>query len=356
MMIKIISKILAFFYGITRVNWFKAFARSNSKAENVLWMIPCWPRFWKYNKSYMVGDFAHIRYFHRHNIPYKIVIGKSIGKYTNKNIFYTISRLYNPYQLHNWAANMLCAVKELEDQGNTLFASYKEAQYWENKVHMHKMFAELGINHPKTWVFERGKQINLDEIPFPVLYKDVHTAGSIGMKKINNRAELDEIIALKHSQGIYTFLIQELINMRKDLRVIIIGDEIVLHYWRVNNDKDWKPTATSGGSKVDFVTFPEQWRSHIMETFKRLQIRTGAFDITWQNDDLSTEPLYLEISPSYMPNPRPNEKYKDAPYSAFKKDLFCKDPYFKKVVDILLEEKEAVIDLYFKDIQAGIKR
>ena len=30
--------------------------------------------------------------------------------------------------------------------------------------------------------------------------------------------------------------------MKRDLRVIIVNDEIVLHYWRINNSAEWKPT------------------------------------------------------------------------------------------------------------------
>jgi len=106
--------------------------------------------------------------------------------------------------------------------------------------------------------------------------------------------------------------------MRRDLRVICVGDEIVHYYWRINNDKDWKPTSTGKGSSVDFEFFPEQWRDFILSEFKKFNIPTGAFDVAWENDDLNTQPLILEVSPTYQVNPKvSNPKHLEA-YGKFK--------------------------------------
>ncbi|WP_264291210.1 hypothetical protein [Aliarcobacter butzleri] len=38
---------------------------------------------------------------------------------------------------------------------------------------------------------------------------------------------------------------------------------------------------------------------------EKFNLDTGAFDIAWNNDDLNTEPYFLEVSPFYQPNPIP---------------------------------------------------
>ena len=48
------------------------------------------------------------------------------------------------------------------------------------------------------------------------------------------------------------------INIRKDMRIIFVGSEIVLHYWRNNPSEEWRPTSTSYDSKTDFITFPDR--------------------------------------------------------------------------------------------------
>ena len=67
-------------------------------------------------------------------------------------------------------------------------------------------------------------------------------------------------------------ILQRLLNMRRDLRVILVGNEIILHYWRINLSDEWKPTSTGFGSQVDFENFPENWRSWIIDSFNKLKI------------------------------------------------------------------------------------
>ena len=109
-----------------------------------------------------------------------------------------------------------------------------------------------------------------------------------GVYKIENASQLEK---LNFKNDIYIF--QKLLNIRRDLRVTIVGDEIVHFYWRINNSKDWRPTSTGHGSSVDFVNFPEKWRNFIINEFKKLDLVTGALDIAWENDDLNNEPLIL---------------------------------------------------------------
>jgi len=130
------------------------------------------------------------------------------------------------------------------------------------------------------------------------------------------------------------------------LRVILVGAEVILFYWRINNAKEWRPTSASFGSDVDFVFFPEQWREHIVDTFLKLNLSTGAFDITWHNDDLATEPVYLEVSPVYEPNPKIELKGK--PYASYKKKFSPFNEYYEKYVEVVFEIK-------FKQIPNSLK-
>ncbi|HCW05853.1 MAG TPA: hypothetical protein DGG95_00615, partial [Cytophagales bacterium] len=94
---------------------------------------------------------------------------------------------------------------------------------------------------------------------------------------------------------------------------------------------------TSHGSGVDFESFPEQWREFIIDQFKRLNLTTGAFDIAWRNDDLSTQPLILEVSPNYQPNPKVDLSKMKYTYGEYKKKLLFKNSYDNKFVDIVFD-------------------
>jgi hypothetical protein len=59
----------------------------------------------------------------------------------------------------------------------------------------------------------------------------------------------------------------------------------------------------------------------------------GAFDVAWENDDLNSEPLFLEFSPRFSPNPPIDLSTKNYGYGSFKKKLLIKNSYEKLQVD-----------------------
>ena len=209
---------------------------------------------------------------------------------------------------------------------------------------MHQKFKELDISHPPTIIVDNKNSAPcIPPISFPILFKPAHGSGSTGIKKINTLEEYKKTIkSTKYDE----YLLQEWIDMRRDLRLIYIGNELVLHYWRINNCKDWKPTSTSKGSSVDFITLPEKWMDFIYNEYKKLKINVGAFDITWRNDDLNSKPLILEVSTSYMPNPPPVGKYLQLPYNEYKKTLFGKDAYFKQYLNLVFKLTKKELDIY----------
>jgi hypothetical protein len=92
---------------------------------------------------------------------------------------------------------------------------------------------------------------------------------------------------------------------------------------------------------VDFENFPEHWRQHIIDTFKKLNLTSGAFDITWQNDDLNSVPLYLEVSPVFQPNPKIELNGKE--YAYYKKSFSPFNTYDTKFVQLIFDIKQKQI-------------
>jgi hypothetical protein len=346
-------KILKIFYFIgllMKVDWFKILKLYKKNSENILWVYQRAPgglRAYFFDNTFL-NDLALVQSFVKSNTNFNLRIGLNIGNTSGKNIFYTISKDFNVFGLPNHSASLIHVVKELQKQNNTLFPSLNELLYWENKSYMHRKFDELNINCPKTWIVEKPEDIEFikADLVFPCLLKECNSSGAAGVFEVKDYISLFNLINKKNQEGKYEFLVQLLINMRKDLRVIIVGEEIVLHYWRINESLEWKPTSTGHGSKVDFITFPNKWREKIVYVLKSLELRTGAFDITWQNDDLDTEPIFLEVSPSYMPNPSIPEKWKDIPYSEFKNKLSFKNSYQNEYINIVFKIKQKLVKVY----------
>ncbi len=284
--------------------FFQARHKIKSNAKVVLW-IPCISPFWYLRSDNLLKDSTTALALANQGISFQIVTGLNIGNIKNSLIFVSVSPKLNIFNFENYTSTLQFMIKELESQGNTVSPSFYESCFWENKAFMHNEFNRCQVNTPKTEIINDILNFSpATNWSYPFLIKEIHSAGSLGLHKIASNKELQKLkdqIAKK--KQLSPILVQELIEMRRDLRVILVGEKIVLHYWRINLGKEWKPTSTSKGSEVDFITFPEKWRQWIIDTFKRLDLNTGAFDITWPQDNLNNEPLILEVSPSYQPNP-----------------------------------------------------
>lgn len=331
---KILKVIYRIFYTLLK---FKSGIKFNSEsAEYIVWA----PHF--FTLRFMHGDnfpktIAIYKTLLENNKKCSIYTWKDIGKFYNKKIFIIGSPMYNIYGFEDYVDILFHIVERLESQQNEIFPNLKQIKYWENKIFMHQKFEELNIRTPKSRIISNLNDIKELNLTYPFLLKEPHSCSANGVHKISDEKSLNNFIS--NNKLTSQLIFQGLLNIKKDLRVILVGGEIVLHYWRINLADEWKPTSTGHGSKVDFVSFPEKWRDYIIEIFKKLDLDTGAFDIAWENDDIDTEPYVLEVSPFYQPNPIPNFNLDKISYGEWKKSFTFsnKNNYNKAMIDILFD-------------------
>jgi glutathione synthase/RimK-type ligase-like ATP-grasp enzyme len=344
---KLIKRFLRIYFLFAKVNFLRLLKLHKKNSKNVVWILNKNIKYW--GSDTCIWDFATISYFMDNNIPFKIKFGSNIGKISNSNILFTLNDTYNLFNFNNYNNSLLFIANELENQNNVLFPKKNELIFWENKIYMHKKFNDLGIKSPKTII----KSINdtTIDLPYPFLLKEPHSCASKGVHLIKNQ---EEYILLKNDIKFklnnIEFLLQELIPMRKDLRVIIVKNEIVSYYWRINKSDTWKPTSTSYGSDVDFNNFPSIWKDLIIDNINKLNLTAGAFDITWYNDDITTEPYFLEVSPVFQPNPKIGY-IEDTPYASYKNSIRLFNSWENNYINIIFIIK----DLYLKNFISEFK-
>ncbi len=335
-MFKLIRRILFLVYLFKKTNF-----RGLSKGDyDIIVWAPIFS--WKYFiRDRILIDFAHINYLSKNNIKFKIIFKKNIGKFHFKKIIVAYDFEENIFSFNDYTKQLYFIICQLEKQNNIVFPNSHEYLYWENKKYMHEMFDKLNISQPHTQIINSYSELDNINLNFPFLIKEVHSCQSNGVFKIENENDLNEI---KSKLNYDCFLKQELLNIRRDLRVTIVGNEIVHFYWRINNDSEWRPTATGNGSSVDFVNFPVQWKDFIITEFNKLDIITGAFDIAWQNDDLTTKPLILEVSPTYQLNPITDNIKHLSHYGNYKKySILGKNNYLVEYIEQTFKVVEKVM-------------
>lgn len=350
-MIKSLKKLQTIFYCIYRINWIMFFKLYNKNAKNVLWFYPFYRE--HFCTQSVEREFGAINSFITNNQPFKIIFSKKIGKIKNSNVFFFSTQHYNEHKFINYTNILHFISKQLESQQNKVYPMSEECLFWENKIYMHQKFAELNVNHPKSFIINIKNFNENSTIPlaFPFLIKEPHSCSSLGLYKINNTIEFNEkvfgINGLLNKNG--ELILQQLVNMRKDMRITLVGDEICLHYWRINKQKEWRPTATGYGSDVDFISFPEKWRQHLIAEFKKFNMTSLAADITFENDDINTTPLILEVSPFYQPNPAVDLSLINVPYGVYKKQFKLKNSWDIKFVDIIFDLQDKILKKYYSN-------
>lgn len=326
---KIIAKsLLSIIYVFKSINWIKFVKLYDKKSNNII--VLSFIR-GKYGNELLFWDFGYIKAFINSNKKFKLSF--NFQEQHNSIIYWSPSKYYSTSI--DYSPDLIRIAKKAEENNNRIFPSSNELLFLENKTYMHKFFDSNGIPNPKTDYYNSISEIEQTNLSFPLLLKGEHSSGSQDIYKFDNKSSLlNYLRTSEFCNKFSTILLQRLLNIRRDLRVTIVGDEVVLFYWRINKSDEWKPTASSFGGTISFSDYPQQWHKYFLDHFKKLNIPMGAFDVAWENDDLSTEPLFLEVSSRFSPNPPfiPNENLS---YSGWKKMLIGKKVYYKLQCDLI---------------------
>jgi len=240
----------------------------------------------------------------------------------------------------------------LEQQGNRLFCSSEEVLYWENKAYMHRKLAEIGAATPETR-FLTSTTWNAGKFDLePVLIKEEHSAGSHGVHYFASADEARRFVKRYSFRPTESLLMQEVVpGATRDLRVTMVGDRMISSatFWRIKTvdaslNQRWTTTATTYGSVVKHGDIPESVVPRVTDYMRKLGIRTAGIDLMWVDDDLTSDPLILELSPYYQPNPPKPERYAKLSYKQFKRKPYAKDGYFSQQYLVYSEIAGAILD------------
>lgn len=322
-MSKFLKLLLRLFFAFRFFPYSDYFRKKNSNSKNVVLLYAQHPNERRnYLRSALfIQDIALLGAVAKTYPDFRLKISsRDCEGIRDSNLFYNISKGFN----HSgdptaFTSSIMDFVQQMQSQGNLVYPNNEDVEWWENKDFMHRRFDELGVKTPETILHQRGEEIKDPGFGYPILVKEIYSAGAVGVHKIRSFEELSELLNNDQIQERNPYvIIQRLLDIDRDLRVVLIGDEIVLYHWRINPDpKKWKPTTYSKGTSADFNNFPEDWRAHIIEMFKSFGMSTGAFDMAWERNDYSQAPYVFEIGSAYYPNPAP-PKGIDMPYGNYK--------------------------------------
>jgi glutathione synthase/RimK-type ligase-like ATP-grasp enzyme len=343
--LRFVVKLLIRIIAAARLINFKLLRNNYDKNSDVVVWI--YPYHFKHFMRTLPMDIILLAAVVNKGLTYKIYFGNRIGKFHNHKIFYNLSARLNFFSLDNYVSTLLDMVLGMEGQGNQLFPPYKDVRYWENKVYMYEQFAKLNIPEPNSRFYSDFEELVATETNYPFILKLPHSSGSKGVFYVKGAEVMDGLLKGGKVGKLHEFIVQDKVDISMDLRVILVGDEIVHFYWRRNAKdlKEWTTTSTSNGSTVDFLNFPEESKQEIINAFQKMNIYTGAFDIGWDKDDLNGKPYFFEISPSYDLNPIVNGEMTVNNYGESKEKIVLKGGWDKAYVDFTYQIKLKYLNL-----------
>jgi hypothetical protein len=254
--------------------------------------------------------------------------------------------------LWNYSRQVHEFAKGLEAQGNRLFCSSDEVRYWENKAYMHQRLAYLDIPTPETKLLTRA---TWPSTPFdiePLVIKEEHSAGSAGIHYFQTAAEARTFVANYRFRPEETLIMQAVVSgATQDLRVTVVGRTIIpsASYWRRKRgaalaSEVWTTTATTYDSLVDHADVPQSVRTFVVDCLQKLDLRLAAFDLMWEDDNVTRKPLVLEVSPYFQPNPPKPERYRHWTYKRYKQTPYAEEGYFSGQYGVFRSIARQVLD------------
>lgn len=162
-----------------------------------------------------------------------------------KQLIRAAEKIYSPTQLY---------VDLFITMGKMIFPNRETYVYSGDKIKQTALFEFLRIPHPRTRIYfgQQKKWIKKD-FSFPFIAK-IPRGSSMGrgVFLIRNDEELKRYV---HRTPVA--YIQEFLSLERDLRVILISHQIVLSYWKIAPQGEFRNNLAQGAS-IEFSDIPDE--------------------------------------------------------------------------------------------------
>ncbi|WP_199749309.1 MULTISPECIES: ATP-grasp domain-containing protein [unclassified Exiguobacterium] len=150
-----------------------------------------------------------------------------------------------------------------------------------DKIEMTRAFtATFPHRIPKTLIYGKNPytiERVLEEFEYPFVAKTAKSSMGQGVWLIKNEQEWLEYVD-KHE----TFYVQQFIPNDRDLRIIVIGEEVVGSYWRVS---EAFLNNVAQGAHFSYDDIPGHVVEEVLSIAKTLHINHAAFDVIVSGDN-----------------------------------------------------------------------
>lgn len=142
--------------------------------------------------------------------------------------------------------------------GKETFPSPHNYRFAQDKIKQTAIFKLLNIPHPRTRVYygkhQKASILNLFQFPFVAKIPRGSAMGR-GVFLIRNQADFHRYLSLDTPA-----YIQEYLPMDRDIRVVVVGNEIVHAYWRIAAKGEFRSNVAAG-AEISLEPVPTEARA-----------------------------------------------------------------------------------------------
>lgn len=185
----------------------------------------------------------------------------------------------------NWQVNAL-----VYGMKKNIFPSIQSIQLGFNKIEVTRGLWSVVPEHvPRTLILGNNHD-NMNrifaEFPFPFVAKEIRSSMGQGVYLIKTHAQFHEYA----EKNPYLY-VQEYLPIDRDLRVCIVGNDVVTAYWRINQSNSFHNNVAQG-AQISFDDIPEAAIELVRRTAKQLGINHAGFDLV----DVDGHYYFLEFN------------------------------------------------------------
>jgi ribosomal protein S6--L-glutamate ligase len=165
--------------------------------------------------------------------------------------------------------------------GKKTFPSPHSYQFAQDKIKQTALFTLLNIPHPRTRVFygSQAHQAITKYFAFPFIGKIPRgSALGRGVYLITDQDSL-----MKYCQCTHAAYIQEYFPIDRDIRIVVIGQQPVLAYWRIAATGEFRTNVFAGAS-VSLETVPDEAVDLALDAAKKCRWDDVGIDVICHQD------------------------------------------------------------------------
>ena len=187
-----------------------------------------------------------------------------------------------PFEIPDFAVMRLrepVLSRQLEQMGARVFNSSAVCALANDKRSTYQFAQSLGLPMMDTWFLTGGAAEQ--SFPYPVVVKSARGFGGHEVRLANNKAELDDALLAFPAGGA---VVQRLASdTGKDLRVYVVGKEIVCAMLRVSNG-DFRSNYGLGGSAAPYA-LNDRGKGMVKCILSRIELSLAGIDFVFDNGE-----------------------------------------------------------------------